>query len=230
MSQFHGLRVNLGCGQSPIQGWVNFDSSPSVRLARLPFSGALSAFGKKLGLLHDEQAEYIRFCRKAAIRYGNGLRRLPLPSSSCQVVYSSHVLEHLAPDDEALSFLGEAFRILEPGARIRLAVPDLDILICNYQDNGNADAFISSLHVLHRARPKGLTCLNRLLAGDRSLHRWQYNKDSLSSLLAACGFINAHAYPPGETGIADPGTLNLRERAWESLYVEAIKPDALHDP
>lgn len=224
MSQLHGFRVNLGCGQTPIQGWVNFDSSPSVRLAHLPFSGALATLGNQLGLLRDKQVEYIKFCCTANIRYGNGLGRLPLPSNSCQVVYSSHVLEHLARSIEAPTFLGEVFRILKPGARVRLAVPDLDILVHNYQANGNADAFIASLHILHRARCRGLTRLNQLLARDRSLHRWHYNENSLVSLLAASGFIDARAYPPGETGIADPGPLNLRERAWESLYVEAIKP------
>lgn len=227
MSQPHGLRVNIGCGKTPIQGWVNFDSSPSVLLAKLPFSKMLAAIGKGFGLLREEQAEYLRFCRTNAIRYGNGLRRLPLSSRSCGVVYSSHVLEHLSPNDEAPKFLSEALRLLAPGGRIRIAVPDLDLLVKNYLSHGNADTFISSLHILNGSRANGLGYLNQLLSRDRSLHQWCYNKDSLTALLTACGFTGAHAYPPGETEIPDPGGLNLRERAWESLYVEATKPISL---
>jgi hypothetical protein len=30
------IRVNIGCGKSPTDGWVNFDNSFSVRAARWP--------------------------------------------------------------------------------------------------------------------------------------------------------------------------------------------------
>jgi len=90
-------RVNIGCGQTPIRGWINFDSSPSVLLARLPGAVGLTSLAKSLGLLAPRQAEYILFCKQNQIRYGNGLGKLPLPPQSCAVVYSSHVIEHLTP-------------------------------------------------------------------------------------------------------------------------------------
>lgn len=35
------IRVNIGCGSSPIAGWRNFDHSPSLLLARIPGAGAV---------------------------------------------------------------------------------------------------------------------------------------------------------------------------------------------
>ena len=216
-------RVNIGCGQTPIRGWINFDSSPSVLLARLPGAVGLTSLAKSLGLLAPRQAEYILFCKQNQIRYGNGLGKLPLPSQSCAIFYSSHVLEHLTPQGEASKFLLESHRILMAGGRIRLAVPDLDLLIRQYLEHGNANRFLSSLHILNQSSPKGLMWINQWVSRDRSLHRWVYNQQSLIDLLKSTGFAEPLAYPAGETGIADPGTLNLRERAWESLYVEAVK-------
>jgi hypothetical protein len=30
------LRVNIGCGQTPTEGWNNYDNSLAVRIARIP--------------------------------------------------------------------------------------------------------------------------------------------------------------------------------------------------
>ena len=38
----HLPRVNVGCGRTPTPGWLNFDNSPSVRLAHLPLGLVLS--------------------------------------------------------------------------------------------------------------------------------------------------------------------------------------------
>ena len=50
---------------------------------------------------------------------------IPLPNESCEVVYHSHVLEHLKRPD-AQFFMGECFRVLKPGGILRVAVPDLE--------------------------------------------------------------------------------------------------------
>ncbi len=52
---------------------------------------------------------------------------LPLPDASTPFVYSSHLLEHLAPDD-AERLVREIARVLAPGGIVRLVVPDLEIL------------------------------------------------------------------------------------------------------
>ena len=50
---------------------------------------------------------------------------IPLPNDVCDVVYHSHVLEHIRQSD-ALPFIEECYRVLKPGGILRIAVPDLE--------------------------------------------------------------------------------------------------------
>ena len=50
---------------------------------------------------------------------------IPLADNSCQVVYHSHVLEHIRQVDAKL-FISDCYRVLNPGGIIRVAVPDLE--------------------------------------------------------------------------------------------------------
>ncbi len=50
---------------------------------------------------------------------------LPFPDNHFDLVYHSHVLEHL-PKTKALQFLQECYRVLRPGGVIRVVVPDLE--------------------------------------------------------------------------------------------------------
>jgi SAM-dependent methyltransferase len=56
---------------------------------------------------------------------------IPLPDASCEVVYHSHVLEHLKRAD-AQFFMRECFRVLKPGGILRVAVPDLEQICRQY--------------------------------------------------------------------------------------------------
>lgn len=75
---------------------------------------------------------------------------IPFPDRSFDVVYHSHVLEHLPPE-EARRFLLECCRVLDHGGTIRVAVPDLEQIVRLY------------LQALDRARE-----------GDRE---WEHNYD-----------------------------------------------------
>lgn len=56
---------------------------------------------------------------------------IPLPDQSCEVVYHSHVLEHI-PRESAGEFLRECFRVLQPGGVLRVAIPDLERIARTY--------------------------------------------------------------------------------------------------
>ncbi|MDP6443200.1 MAG: methyltransferase domain-containing protein [Pirellulaceae bacterium] len=60
-------------------------------------------------------------------------RGIPVPANGCDVVYHSHVLEHMAPED-AQRLLVECHRALRPGGVLRIAVPDLEALARAYID------------------------------------------------------------------------------------------------
>jgi predicted SAM-dependent methyltransferase len=51
-----------------------------------------------------------------------------LGDESCAEVYASHVLEHLSYDGELLRAMKEIYRVLVPGGRLRVSVPDLAVL------------------------------------------------------------------------------------------------------
>jgi predicted SAM-dependent methyltransferase len=209
-------RVNLGCGRTPTPGWKNFDNSPSVRLGRHPLVARVL---RALGLLDAAQWENILFCRGHEVLWGD-CTFIPLPNASVEVLYSSHMLEHL-DRDEARQFLAEARRVLVPGGRLRLAVPDLALLVREYAHTGNANLLLERMHV-SSARPKTFAArLRFVLLGQRN-HLWMYDATSLSQLLTAEGFENVQVMAAGSTAIAAPGDLNLRERESESLYVEAM--------
>jgi predicted SAM-dependent methyltransferase len=213
------LRINVGCGKTPVMGWRNFDNSPSLRLASAPMlAGILQTFR----LLSEPQMAFIRFARENPNEYGNATKRLPVPDASADVLYSSHMLEHLDQQD-ALSFLREAKRVLRHGGVIRLAVPDIELKVHQYLETKDADAFIQST-LLTSQRPRTLGARLIFLFVRPSYHLWMYDGKSLSRLLESQGFANPQVVKAGETRISDPSPLDLCERAEDSVYVEAINP------
>jgi predicted SAM-dependent methyltransferase len=171
-----------------------------------------------MGLLDAAQWTNIQFCQTHEVLWGD-CTHIPLPDASVEVLYSSHMLEHL-DRDEAARFLSEARRVLAPGGILRLAVPDLALLVREYMETGNANVLLERMHV-SSARPRTVAGrLRFLLVGQRN-HLWMYDARSLTQLLSAAGFENVHVTAAGSTSIAAPGALNLHERESESLYIEA---------
>ena len=211
------LRINIGCGATPTPGWINLDNSLTVRVAKVP---ALPELLNRLHVIGPEQLKFARVVRQHGVRWADAVRRIPLPDCSAEVVYSSHMIEHLDPVTEVPRFLREVRRVLIPGGTLRLAAPDLKRLVRRYVAAGDADEFMASLHMAD-GTPRGVVALGRfLIAGVRN-HRWMYDAASLIRLLERHGFRHAKELPPGQTTIPDPGPLNLREREHESLYMEA---------
>jgi hypothetical protein len=190
----------------------------SVRLARHLW---LAKIAQRLGLLASEQMVLVLSASQNGIRWADA-QRLPLQSGSVEVLYSSHMLEHL-DREEARLFLKEARRVLTPNGIIRLVLPDLAKLVLAYDRTGDADAFIEQMYV---CAPHPRTLLERtrqLLIGQRN-HLWMYDAASLIQLLASSGFVEPAALPPGQTSIKNPGPLDLSERCEISVYVEARNP------
>ena len=210
-------RINLGCGRTPTPGWSNFDNSPTIRLAQLPFAVEALSWA---GILNHDQLAFARVARDTAIRWADAARRIPLPDASASAAYSSHMVEHLAPG-QARSFLAEVRRVLAPGGVLRLALPDLRKLAADYARDGNADRFVNRTLLAEAPRTRARV-LRTLLFGARN-HAWMYDGKSLRTLLGECGYREVVELPPGQTTIPDPGALDLREREDESVYVEGTK-------
>jgi hypothetical protein len=213
-------RINVGCGQTPTNGWLNFDNTPSIVLAQYP---SLVAIASAMGLLKPQHLANISFFQKNQIRRCDVRRRIPVGSSSSDVVYASHMVEHL-DKSEALMFFKEVQRILISGGVIRLALPDFRWHVDNYIQDGDCDRIVR-LTKLGRILPKGIVPrLKFLILGEREHHIWMYDPPSAVRLLREAGFRDVVALAPGQTGIQSPGALDLFERVPESLFVEGRNP------
>lgn len=213
------LRVNIGCGRTPTPGWSNYDNSLSVRLAGFP--RPVVTLLAHLRALHPTQVAFIDEARRSAIRYVEATRPLPFRDSSVDVIYTSHMLEHL-DERGARGFLAEAYRVIRPAGALRIAVPDIRKIAEAYSVHHDADEFVRQTW-LWRDAPRGIIgAIKAVAVGDRS-HKWMYDGDSLRRRLNEVGFRTATVMPPGKTTIAGTDGLDLREREEESVYVEGIK-------
>ena len=213
------IRVNVGCGQTPTKGWRNFDNSLSLCLAKIPF---LPSLLYKAGILEASQYQFIHYARSNRIEYSDVTKGLPLSDGCVEVLYSSHMFEHLDREEASL-FLKEARRVLCSGGIIRFAIPDLHRQVQQYIKLEDADAFISGTF-LCQPRPRTIVQRLRILLVGTRHHQWMYNGASLCRLLLTHGFVKAEIMQAGKTKIRASEPLNLQERLSESVYVEAEIP------
>jgi predicted SAM-dependent methyltransferase len=61
----------------------------------------------------------------------NLLKGIPFGDNSFDFVYHSHVLEHFSKSDGD-RLIKECYRVLKPGGILRVAVPDLEVIVRNY--------------------------------------------------------------------------------------------------
>jgi SAM-dependent methyltransferase len=214
------VRLNIGCGQSPTDGWINYDNSFAVRMAG---SWLLWQAMRLSGLADAGNLEFAAFARARGIRWADAARRIPHGDGAVDVIYSSHMIEHL-DRREARDFLAECRRVLKQGGVLRIAVPDVSLTVRDYVADGNADVFLEQLQ-FDLDRPRGLAGrLRHILLGGGRGHRWMYDARSIHRVVEAAGFAQVETLPPGRTRIADPGRLDLAERPEESIYLEAVRP------
>ena len=214
------LKINVGCGMTPTEGWVNLDNSFSLSLAKL--KTCILKLLNDIGVIEKSQYDYMLFSKEQNIVKADATKRLPFGDETVEVLYSSHMLEHL-DRGQARAFLQEAFRVLKPGGIIRIAVPDIKAKIDLYLKTGDADELIESMHTCVNKPESLLQRIKYAVIGPRH-HHWMYDARSACRLLLSNGFEGAVALAPYKTTISDPGPLNLAERLEESLFVEARKP------
>ena len=170
-----GDYVQFGCGFSAPAGWLNFDASPTLRFERLPI----------VGRFYTRNAQ--RF--PAGVFYGDITKGLPIAENSCQGIYCSHVLEHLALD-EVDPALKNVMRHLRPNGTFRVVLPDLEELARDYivgKDAAGAHRFMENSYLGVKSRPRGFGGFLRSWLGN-SAHLWMWDERSLGEKLREHGF------------------------------------------
>jgi hypothetical protein len=143
-------------------------------------------------------------------------RGLPVADGVIAGLFTEHCVEHIA----FRSFLfvaAEFYRVLRPGAIVRIAVPDGALYLRNYCDRAALPyAEEDALDGLYTP----IMSVNRIFRAHG--HLFIYDFETLAAILARVGFKDVRRCSFG-TG-ADPKLLiDTPARAVESLYVEARK-------
>jgi predicted SAM-dependent methyltransferase len=219
------IKLNLGCGAVRPKGWVNTDSSLNANLQRIPLVGTIVP-----KLFHT--VEY----NNGNVIYMNLNKRWPYKSNSVDVVYASHLFEHLTLASAEL-FLNESFRCLRPGGIIRIVVPDLYKIckryIAEYEESNKADPteFIMWAINMHREGQYGMKSgwIKKFILewqGYPHQHKFMYDDKSLSVKIAEHGFVNLKKTVYGESyyieGIRE---VEPTKESYLSVYIEAVKPN-----
>ena len=184
------VKVNLGSGLYVAPGWINLDCSAKTLFARLPQFALRWAY--PLATVKDKHSrdEFVTLLRDHRFVYHNLKYGIPLRDSSVDFIFSSHMLHHLYRD-EALKLVREALRVLKPGGTMRIAVPDLELIMALYREGKREQAleyfFYSSAPRSKLSRScyqYDFTLLKALLdeAGVRNVRRCQFREGTVPDL------------------------------------------------
>jgi predicted SAM-dependent methyltransferase len=195
-------KLHLGCFNFPVKGWVNADITPHIWIAKVP---GLAWVAYKAGKMTRERYQEHQKGIFDEVQYVDVTKKIPFADREFDFAFSCHMLEHLYLED-ALHCLREVYRVLKPGGICRTVIPDLDLIIGDYD----------------RAHPEPV--LKRIFSTDERVkneHHWLYNEHYLSRVLREVGFQKVYRceYRQGRC----PDLELLDNRPEESLFMEAEK-------
>lgn len=215
--------LNLGCGQTRPSNWINTDCSVNSLLQQNLFSRFLLKNILKRTAYEQNNCHFMDLNKKWNIS-----------SNSVDIVYASHVFEHLSLTS-AKVFLEEAYRTLKPKGVIRVVVPDLYKLSKKYVEDYEKSIGDSSkcfLYWLNLNQENTYSsnrnfiekCLN-LLQDYPHQHKYMYDSLSLKKILSDHGFKDIWEGTYGVSNyIAEIKEVEFTEEGVTSIYIEAIKP------
>lgn len=203
------LNVQFGCGLCAPKGWRNFDASPRLKVEKLAVIG-----------LFIPRPLFPKNCE-----YGDIVKGLPIIPGTCDVIYSSHVLEHLSLEDLRTA-LRNAFSILKPGGVFRAVVPDLEVAAQQYLASEAEDRAINFLN----ATSLGKTTRARTISGwlhdliGNSNHLWMWDYKGLAAELRNAGFVEIRRACFGDADNAMIDLVENVDRWHDAVGIHCLKP------
>jgi predicted SAM-dependent methyltransferase len=203
------VKLNLGCGGTTPQGWINVDYALGAKLARVPLFKTVNKRFKLFNMDWNPEIYLHDLCKP-----------FPWSPNSVDVVYSSHTLAHMLRDD-GRRFLGECHKVLKPGGVIRIVVPDLKPIIDRYVSGDiTADYIFEELWCLYRP-VKGR--IRKILSPYMQYpHKCMYDPSTLLKVMTQVGFqVEQKGYC--ESRIEDIADIEIESRTVDAVVVEGIK-------
>jgi predicted SAM-dependent methyltransferase len=158
----------------------------------------------------------------------------PVPDQSFNYVFSEHMIEHISWHEGAF-MLRECYRILKPGGKIRIATPDLGVLLgmyCNEVSPAGdnyirwiTDNFIENGNIYRPA-----------FVINNAFHNWGHNflydSELLEIALHGAGFVDIIPCRPNESGdetlygieLHGKNLGNEKINEFETMVFEARRP------
>jgi len=141
-------------------------------------------------------------------------RGIPFPDGTVDVVYSSHLFEHLT-FEQGQVVLAECLRVLKPGGLFSIAVPDARMYIEVYlgirevpqeyfgwEPGFNKTTAIDAINYI------------AYMGGE---HQYMFDSENLVHVLVRAGFTEVKAR-------GFDASIDVQEREYESIYAEGVKP------
>jgi SAM-dependent methyltransferase len=197
-------RLHLGAFDQAHAGWLNTDISLHLLVARVP---GLPLALRRAGVIGDERWPAYQSGAFRTLRWLDVSRPFRFPDGAFEAVFAAHLLEHLHAD-VAMRCLQECQRVLRPGGVIRLAVPDLDKMVADY-DAADPDRFLDGIYQGRGEHAKR-----------SARHFWHYNERSLAELLRAVGFLEPRRCEFRQGRLPDVEQIDTRPG---SLFMEATR-------
>ena len=170
------------------------------------------------------------------IVYLDAAEPFPIADATFDYIYTEHMIEHV-PWHAGARMLAECLRILKPGGTLRVATPDLAVLIGLYSTPRSEIAEHYLRWVTDLAMP-GVDSYSPVFAINIAFRNWGhqflYDGELLELALTRAGFGNVRRCIYGESGLAHLRGVechgrNLRDESiaiFESMIFEADRPRA----
>ena len=152
----------------------------------------------------------------------------PISDTTFDFVYSEHMIEHI-PFWQGQQMLRECFRIMKPGAYIRISCPDFQFLIDLYTNPTDLATQYTEV-----ANPDWAPYPNPIFIFNNYVRDWGhqfiYDKPTMTNSLLAAGFENVTEHNILESNVPELQNLEIPDRMQpgflqlETMTFEARKP------
>jgi predicted SAM-dependent methyltransferase len=169
--------------------------------------------------------------RQKGALYLDVRKRFPFENETFNYILAEHLIEHLTYKG-GLSLLRECLRVLKPGGKIRVATPDLDIVLGlrTYKKTDLQQRYIK-WHI-DNCLPeigiyKDIFVINNAFNGFG--HHFIYDQEILQSSLKEAGFVDIIRHASGESNDENLRGVELRAKdemlKFTGLVLEATHPE-----